>query len=185
MRFWWAAVLVSVVAVILAVVVKSTEYRCIFVNALGYDGHSGTIIPLEFCMVPGDGSLYLDSQNIYGMDFQMAVATARDVFMQRYSSHGKSVFLRVHGAPEYFDGRSVALAIYAGIFAVNFGYDISTYAITGDLSSDGSVLPVAYVDEKAFAFDGPLVVPKTNCRGGFLCISRVSQLEDILSSKRV
>ena len=183
MRYWWAAVLVCIF--LLAVVVKSTEHRCVLVNALGYDGHSGKVIPLEFCSVPGDGSLYLDSRNLYGIDFQRAVATARDVFKQRYDIRGKSILLRVHGAPEYFDGRSAALAVYAGLFAVNFGYDVSKYAFTGDLSPDGSVLSVAYVDEKASSFDGPVVVPKTNCRGGLLCVSKVSQLEDILASKKV
>lgn len=165
--------------------VQPMEQHCVTVNALGYDGHSGVVIPLEFCTIPGDGSVFLDSKSTYGEGFQSAVATARDIFEHRYGFQGKSVLIRVDGAPEYFDGRSVALAVYAGFFAVNFGYDVSSYAFTGDLSPDGSVLPVAYVREKASAFNGEVVVPQGSCGNGLICVSTVSQLEDLIASKRV
>lgn len=154
-------------------------------NALGYDGHTGVVVPLEICVIPGEGSVYLDSRNIYGVDFQKAVAAARDVFKHRHGNQGKSFLLRVRGVPEYLDGRSVALAVYAGIFAVSFDHDISNYAFTGGLGPDGSVLPVTHVNEKASAFDGPVVVPRANCMDGLICVSNVDQLERTITSKRV
>ena len=183
---WWLAFLVLVPLLFILVPGNRPAGReCVVVNALGYDGHSGRVIPLEFCAVPGDGTVYLDSRSVYGRDFQVAVATAREVFRRRNGGQGRDVLVRVHGAPEYFDGRSVALAVYAGIFSVLFGYDVSDYAFTGDLSPDGTVLPVSYIDEKASAFEGNVVVPLGSCREGLICVSDVSELEDIIASKRV
>ena len=183
MRYWWALLLAAVFLVIL--VVHPSGQRCVRVNALGYDGEKGVLIPITFCTIPGNGGVFLSADRVYGEGFQSALQTAVAVFKGRYDVSDRSIIIRVGGAPEYFDGRSVALAMYAGLFASAFGYDPSRYAFTGDLASDGSVLPVAYVREKATAFNGSVVVPLGNCGDGLVCVSSVSDVERIITSKRV
>jgi len=183
MRYWWALLLVAAFLFLLAV--HPVGGNCVTVNALGYDGEKGLLIPITFCAVPGNGEVYLSADRVYGQDFQSALLTAVSVFQNRYPVRDRSFLVRVGGAPEYFDGRSVALAMYVGLFASAFGYDPSHYAFTGDLASDGSVLPVAYVREKATAFDGPVVAPQGNCGEGLICVSNVSDVERIITSKRV
>ncbi len=175
--------MVVVFLVILAV--QPSGQRCVRVNALGYDGVRGVLIPITFCAVPGNGEVYLSMDHVYGEAFQSAVQTAVALFRDRYGVSDRAFLIRVGGSPEYFDGRSVALAIYVGLFASAFGYDPSHYAFTGDLAYDGSILPVGYVREKAAAFDGPVVVPPGNCGSGFICVSSVSDVERIITSKRV
>lgn len=182
MRLWWYVLLGASFLVLLASFPSGQE-DCVTVNALGYDGVSGVLVPLRFCAVPGDGSVYIDAGHVYGESFKRAVQTAISVFKQRYRSPDVSVLIRVHGAPEYLDGRSVALATYAGMFSVVFGYDPSMYAFTGDLSPDGSILPVSYVREKASAFEGPVVVPQGNCGDGLICVSDVSDVEELIAQK--
>ena len=186
MRYWWAVlVFAAFVFAVFSSIPSSSGRRCVRVNALGYDGSNGVVIPVTFCVQPGNGRVFVSADHVYGADFQSALRDAVRVFRDRYGLAGKDVFISVGGPPEYLSGRSSALAMYAGLFSAVFGYDPSNYAFTGDIDMRGNVLPVAYVHAKALAFRGSVVVPQGNCSAGLICVSKVSDVERIIASKRV
>ncbi len=162
---------------------------CTTVNALGFDGKNGLVLPILACAVPcPQPGVYISTGSTYGIPFQQAVRSALSAYSHIHGDLSRCILLSVK-SPDLLTGESVGLAAYLAIWGALNGVDLSGYAATGVVNPDGSVSGVLYVPQKISAADGQglrVFVPATNCpvakSDNVICVDSVSAAERALHS---
>lgn len=126
-------------------------------SIVAYDGNAGEGVVVEYRYQPLPGDvIYLDSSNVrVEGGFQDSVRDAQSVVeSSRYEPRNKGLALSLYTPKnwEYVSGESAGVAIAAHIASTDPKYELNdSVVLTGRVGSEGNVVSVGHVEEKADA----------------------------------
>lgn len=126
-------------------------------SIVAYDGsvQEGVVVDYRYQPLPGD-VIYLDTSNVrVESGFQDSVRDAQSVVeSSKYEPANKGLALSLYTPDEweFVSGESAGVAIAAHIASTDPGYELNeSVVLTGRIGSEGNVVSVNHVEEKADA----------------------------------
>ena len=153
--------------------VLSKKHKIGVTNGLAWTPYGGEVLQVEAIMVPGTGKLILTGQlgDVMKESAQAALSYAKshahkfEIAQTKFSENDLHIHLPAGAVPK--DGPSAGITLLSSVLSVLTGRAInSNFAMTGELSLQGSVLPIGGLKEKILAACqndlGNIIVPKRN-----------------------
>lgn len=153
--------------------ILSKKHKVGVTNGLAWTPYGGEVLQVEAIMVPGNGKLILTGQlgEVMKESAQAALSFAKShapqfhIDKSKFNEFDLHIHLPAGGIPK--DGPSAGITLLSSVLSVLTGRPInSSYAMTGELSLQGSVLPIGGVKEKILAAKQNLlsnvILPKRN-----------------------
>lgn len=138
--------------------ILSKKHKVGVTNGLAWTPHGGEVLQVEAILVPGNGKLILTGQlgDVMKESAQAALSYAKShagqfsIDKAKFSEHDLHIHLPAGGIPK--DGPSAGITLLSSVLSVFTSRPINSgYAMTGELSLHGSVLPIGGLKEKILA----------------------------------
>lgn len=153
--------------------ILSKKHKVGVTNGLSWTPYGGEILQVEAIKVPGNGKLILTGQlgDVLKESAQAALSYAKShassfaIAQSLFTEFDLHIHLPAGGIPK--DGPSAGITLLSSVLSVLTDRPIhSDYAMTGELSLQGMVLPIGGLKEKILAACqnevGNIIVPKRN-----------------------
>ncbi len=153
--------------------VLSKKHKIGVTNGLAWTPYGGEVLQVEAIIVPGTGKLILTGQlgDVMKESAQAALSYAKlhasdfKIAQTKFSEHDLHIHLPAGAVPK--DGPSAGITLLSSLLSALTGRAINgNFAMTGELSLQGSVLPIGGLKEKILAACqnnlSTIIVPKRN-----------------------
>lgn len=153
--------------------ILSKKHKVGVTNGLAWTPYGGEVLQVEAIIVPGNGRLILTGQlgDVMKESAQAALSYAKShagqfhIDKAKFNENDLHIHLPAGGIPK--DGPSAGITLLSSVLSVLTGRAINSgYAMTGELSLQGSVLPIGGLKEKILAARqnelSNVIIPKRN-----------------------